>query len=901
MKDSRHLRLVSLIVLLALLLAASPERIASADPAPLDQPRLQDYRPGAVLVAFKPGIASTQSSAVLQRYDAARVQSLPGLGVQVLRVPEGEEPAISAALSREVGVLYAEPDYRYRAFTTPNDDHYAKQWGHARINSEMAWEITTGSASVVIAIVDTGVDLNHPDLASKLVPGQSFLNLGQADANPMDTNGHGTHVAGIAAAIGNNGTGIAGMAWGARIMPLRVLEADGSGYTSDIALGVQWAWQNGADIINLSLGGPDYSQTLQDVVNDAHSSGALVVAAMGNCRVATGDNTPCPTANPTAYPAAMDNVMAVSATGPTNTYAYYSQYGDHNDIAAPGGAISYQPADGIYSTMPTYDVDLTLYWGHAKNYDYLQGTSQATPFVAGLAALIRSLQPAMTPDEVQSLIETTAQDLGDKGKDANYGHGLIDAAAAIATIVKPGTPTLSQIDNDGGKSDFWVTWSSVNYATGYRLEEDDNPYFTSPIQRYAGTNTQVLVTGRAPGTWYYRVQAYNSSSNSDWSALQSVTVAPNAPQMQVIENTGEPDAYRISWASAVGATGYRLEEDSTGAFTSPTVRYAGTDTVYNVTGQPNGTWYYRVRAYNQGGNSNWSTQVFTMVATMSVPVPPIHTIDNLDGDHTYTVTWTSIPTATGYILEESASPYFSHPTEVYQGQATSYHVADQSFGTWYYRSRAITPAGKSPWSAAQAAVVPTYIHLPLIARNYQIPASGSVIRNGDFEAGGSDWTETSPQGFPLIVDTDYIKNYSGNTLLPHSGSWLAWLGGVLSETHFVKQDVFIAASEPYLTYWRWIGSEEVDCGADTGAVLIDDVVAEAIQLCDTTETTDWESQSLDLSAYGNQTVTLKFEVTTDVAVNSNLFLDDISFQASPTLQMQATPVTGGDVVQPRHR
>ncbi len=191
------------------------------------------------------------------------------------------------------------------------------QWGHAQIASTSAWDHPTGSAEIVIAVIDTGIDGGHPDLASKIVPGYDFVD---DDADPTDLHGHGTHVAGIAAAVTNNTVGIAGTSWGAMVMPIRVLNEDGYGIAEDIVDGITWATTHGAHILNLSLGGSSYSQAQQDAVNPAHVAGHLVIAAMGNRR---------DYGNPTSYPAACDNVMAVAATNTNNGYSWFSQFGPH--------------------------------------------------------------------------------------------------------------------------------------------------------------------------------------------------------------------------------------------------------------------------------------------------------------------------------------------------------------------------------------------------------------------------------------------------------------------------------------------------------------------------------------------------------------------------------------------
>ncbi len=343
---------------------------------------------------------------------------------EVWWVPDGGERELAGRIAAHPGILWAEPNFLYRAFATvPNDPGFSAQWSHAGVGSTAAWDVATGSAQITIAIIDSGVDPGHPDLAAKLVAGYDFVD---GDADPTDLHGHGTHVAGIAAAATNNGVGVAGASWGARIMPVRVLDENASGTTSDIADGITWARQHGASVLCLSLGGSDSSQAVQDAVTAAHGAGRLVVAAMGNFRGS---------GNPTSYPAACAHVLAVAATASDDTYASYSQYGSHCDLAAPGGEMSYlHDPDGVYSTMPSYACNATGF-GYSLHYDRLQGTSQAAPMVAGAAAILRGMIPSAGPDVVQRILERTAADRGPAGWDPDYGWGLLDASDAVHSVV----------------------------------------------------------------------------------------------------------------------------------------------------------------------------------------------------------------------------------------------------------------------------------------------------------------------------------------------------------------------------------------------------------------------------------------------------------------------------------
>lgn len=868
----RRGRILLLVILIAgMLLPGGATTVGQAADPPLQLALTGDYVPGRLLVKFKDGIVTSAAADILADHGARYLTNLYASEVQLAAIPEGQELALAAQLNADPRVEYAEPDYIYWALGAPNDPHYSKQWAHPLMQSAAAWDIHTGSTTVVIAVIDSGVDTGHPDLAGKIVTGYDFV---ANDSDPRDENGHGTHVAGIAAAITHNSVGVAGMSWGARIMPVRVLDASGSGTSSNIISAINWASSHGAKVLNLSLGGPYYSVYVQNAVTAAHNAGSLVIAAMGNCRTAGGG---CAVANPTSYPAAYNNVMAVAATGPgpTETYAYYSQYGSHCDIAAPGGAMTYlHDPNGIYSTMPTYTVDMTGD-GFYLNYDYLQGTSMAAPYVSGLAALIWSVAPSSTPAQVQQTMQNTAVDLGAAGWDVNYGHGRINALAALQSVTLT-PPVLSSISNPDNDGNYQVSWSAVSGATGYLLQEDDHAGFSSPITRYSGANTLTSISGQAVGLWYYRVRASNAGAESGWSNTVSVQVMLAAPVLAAISNPSNADAYLVNWSDVPGATGYRLEQSATNTFASVTIRYSGTISQYQVTGQPGETWYYRVFTLMGGQESGPSNVASTTVAVSALSAPALNAISNPDNDGAYTVTWGAVTGATGYRLEESRTPYFEQPTLVYQGTLQQYNVVDMPGGTWHYRVRATSTGGNSPWSAPRSTTVASIVFLPLVLRTYgEVPASPLV--NGDFEAGRTGWTESSLQGWAIIVNTG-----EPNMITPHGGSWAVWLGGDDDELATLEQNVQIPASAPYLGYWYVISSGETLCGFDVGWVNVNSARMKTHNLCVTQNTGGWVKQVLGLSAYAGQTVTLQFGVSTDATQLSSFFIDDVAFQTGAT-------------------
>lgn len=253
-------------------------------------------------------------------------------------------------------VEYVEPNYTVDAFPTPNDVFYAYQYGPQKISAPAAWDVTTSNSTIRIAIVDTGVQTNHPDLVNKLLPGYNFVN---GNSNVTDVNGHGTHVAGIAAASTNNNLGIAGIAPAARILPVKALADNGSGTSTSIANGIVYAANQGAQVINISLGTTQDSVTMRNAIDYAINRGSVVVAAAGN----NG-------ANLLTYPAVYQNVLSVASTDENDLRSSFSNYGTWVDVAAPGS--------NILSTYPN------------SYYSYLSGTSMACPHGSRFSSFISS-------------------------------------------------------------------------------------------------------------------------------------------------------------------------------------------------------------------------------------------------------------------------------------------------------------------------------------------------------------------------------------------------------------------------------------------------------------------------------------------------------------------------------
>jgi len=329
-----------------------------------------------------------------------------------------------------------EPNYVYTAFKTPNDPDYDKQWNLRSINVESAWDETRGSG-ITVAVIDTGITV-VPDLKdTKLVPGYDFVN-DREDAK--DDNGHGTHVAGTIAQSTNNGFGVAGIAYEASLMPLKVLSSSGGGTVADIAEAIRFAADHEAAVINLSLGGGGESQVLREAIDYAHSKGVLIVAAAGNANQ-----------NSAAYPARYPHVLGVAALDASGSKAPYSNFGAGVDIAAPGGSTDSNKTGGILQNTLNPDTGESI-------FEYYQGTSMAAPHVAGVAALVKATG-IQNPDEVAAVLKQSVIPVPDDPLN-HYGAGKLNADGAVKLALR-GKITFNDFfrwlrDNGYLNPRFWV-------------------------------------------------------------------------------------------------------------------------------------------------------------------------------------------------------------------------------------------------------------------------------------------------------------------------------------------------------------------------------------------------------------------------------------------------------------
>ena len=458
---------------------------------------------------------------------------------------------LTLALLMVLALLAANPAVRTES-ATANDTYFPMQWALPMINAPAAWDVTMGSADVIVAVVDSGVDVTHPDLAGRLVPGMNAV-TGTSDVE--DPVNHGTHLAGIIGAATNNGIGIAGVAGGAKVMPIKVLASDGSIDGKDVATGMKWAVDHGAKILNSSFGSPEEDLDVKAAVEYVYAKGALIVVAAGNCGA---DGAECRgLLNPTLYPAAYDHVLSVASVTRSKAHSSFSGSASYVKLSAPGGELpkgQETPEDsGVLSTIPTKIA--------ASGYGYLIGTSQAAPHVAGVAALVWSVNPSLTNAQVEDILVKSAADLGAPGRDPLFGWGLVDAAAAVkaaqATLSGPTlvAPAEGAALQGLGTS---LSWQNPAGTVQYHLQvipaKNDGPGINIIISDAAqvaraafevqapvfGTGPYVMLPGMSY-TWRIRTSSQtvalgeSSSGWGAWSAVRSFrTPAPSASSLSAV-------------------------------------------------------------------------------------------------------------------------------------------------------------------------------------------------------------------------------------------------------------------------------------------------------------------------------------------------------------------------------
>ena len=746
-----------------------------------------EYVPGEVLIKYKSSVSASSIKESQAQFGIMTIRKFKYIGVRHVKLPTDLSVEDALEIYRnDPNVEYAEPNYyRYATSTTPPDDTYFENlWGlnntgqsvngtsgtaDADIDAPEAWDIATGSSDIIIAVIDSGVDYNHQDLSVNIwsntgeiadngidddgngyvddVRGWDFVN---GDNDPIDSNDHGTHVAGTIAAKGNNTTGIMGVCWTAKIMPLRFLNAFGSGSSADAISAINYARGNGAKIINASYGSIDYSQSEKDAISIAGSAGILFVAAAGN------DGTDNDTTH--HYPSDYDlsNMISVTATDQDDALCSFSNYGAVSvDVGAPGeniystrparqtvwsdnfddgdmsdwatggtkntwglsNSVSYSssysltdsPAGdyqndtdswarapvldlsshsgsklgfklrgvselgydglrvqastdgsiwssqailigndiytGISGTLGSWSsayVDLGAYDGNSTvhirfrftsdvntvrdgwyiddvavtaasssypgtEYQYMSGTSMAAPHVAGLAGLIWGNNSGLAMTEVKDIILNSV-DSKDSLTDKTTTGGRINAFNALPPLAPGGlaatTASSSQID---------LSWTdNSSNETGFKIERKTGSGGTyAQIATVSADVTSYSSTGLSEATtYYYRVRAYNSAGNSNYSNDSNATTCPAAPS-GLSATTASSSQIDLSWTdNSSGESGFKIERKTgSGGTYAQIVTVSADVTSYSSTGlTASTTYYYHVRAHNSGGNSSYSSE-----------------------------------------------------------------------------------------------------------------------------------------------------------------------------------------------------------------------------------------------------------------------------------------------------
>jgi len=526
-----------------------------------------EYAPGELLVKFKPGMPSNRIEETERDLGVYHLRTIPRIDVRLMGIPEGKSvPEMVDAFRKSPWVEYAEPNYRrYEVATTPNDTYFSSQWALSQasdhdIDAPEGWDITTGSASIIIAMIDTGIDYLHEEFS----PGKLWINsatgkpgydFGMSDDDvmhePLSGSGHGTSTAGIAAAATNNSKGIAGVSWASVIMPLKVEDSSGYIYDSYIADAITFAVTNGAQIISMSLGGPSSSATLENACQYAWEHGKVIVVSSGN------ENTSVD------YPARYPTTIAVGATNEIDNRIYPGNPGD--DWGAGQGSNYGLELDVVAPGINIYTTDWSA---SGEGYDpgsYIAtfgGTSASCPFVSGEAALLLAKDPSLSNQRVRSIIRSSAQDqVGEPsqdtpGFDIYYGYGRINLYNALSSPTKPDlTLTSSDItfSNNSPSPGETITISATIHNNGSVYDEINTTPFASVLTNtgygyYVDAGQSIAQSFTATTDGYLAavdLAMWDCGADSAYAQIEIQTDSGSKPSGTVISSTEERD-----WSSS---------------------------------------------------------------------------------------------------------------------------------------------------------------------------------------------------------------------------------------------------------------------------------------------------------------------------------------------------------------
>ncbi|WP_102348605.1 S8 family serine peptidase [Bacillus sp. Marseille-P3661] len=558
------------------------------------------------IVIFK----KSKDTSLIRQKGGKVLRETKNLPIAISKMPEHAKKA----LEKNPNIQIIEKDKMVELNTEVTD------WGIKKTKSSTAWETHYTGKGVKVAVLDTGIETQHNDL--KITGGISFITEENGDTSYNDYNGHGTHVAGIISAQ-HNDIGVLGVAPDVELYSIKALDQNGAGYLSDVVAGIDWAITNNIDIINLSIGMSTYSQILADVIDYAYQSGMFIVAAAGNSgnSSGTGDNID--------YPARLEGAIAVGATTLNNTRASFSSTGPALELTAPGDTI------------------LSSYINN--NYEYLNGTSMAAPFVTGIAALLKQAYPEWTNDQLRSHMRETVIDLGEVGVDSKYGYGLIQFNLLPETEQQELIPlNLEKPLLESAKStdeSITIRWQPVQNANRYMIKREEQVI-------YLGSALQFTEDTLQPGQMYrYEISALNGQLISEELVVEIPTAlrTPNLLYSEIDANTIE-----LQWTLLQEAIHYTLRRNGV-------VIYSGTSTTYVDRELPyNSTVEYELVAQGTTGVS----QPIKKIVTTKKFIPPVPL--NLDGevsDRTVSLKWTVPDTKNieGYYIYMNGSKYNKQP------------------------------------------------------------------------------------------------------------------------------------------------------------------------------------------------------------------------------------------------
>lgn len=615
-------------------------------------------RAGAVLYRINQQASPSQmieAALLLTQHRVRHDDTLHALRVESGRAPlaDFDEEAFCEALVATGAVDWAEPDYLLApAATTPNDPFYSSQWQHTKIQSPLAWDVTTGDSGVLVAVCDTGVQSNHPDLAANLqLPGYNAVD-GGSDTEPV--NQHGTFCAGCIAAVGNNGAGVAGVAWSAKILPVKISNnSDGTAFLSDMAEGVQWAADQGAKLINLSYSGFENS-AIDAAAQYARARGALLLMAAGNESV-----------NLTGQPD-WSSFLLVGSTDSSDARSTFSNYGTPIDIVAPGTSV-------VSTTM-------------GSSYASGSGTSYATPIAVGVAALMLSESPSLSVPQLEARLLSSCDDIGPVGDDSFFGRGRVNAYQAV-TAATQGSQYPAEMSSpaDGATlsgSTVTFSWIAGGGATQYWLDIGSQSGAGDLFSGAMGLNLSTTVSNLpangatvyvrlhslVAGSWQHNDYTYTAYSSA--AATATITSPTDGATL-----TG--DSQLFQWNAGEGASQYWISLGSASGWANYLSANVGAALAVTISGLPTDGSTLYVRLWTRSG-ATWLYEDYSYTSHTAAATPASMTSPSngatLSGSSA-TFQWSAASGARQYWFSMGSAPGAADYVNVNMGTGLSLTVA----------------------------------------------------------------------------------------------------------------------------------------------------------------------------------------------------------------------------------